>query len=148
MRVAVKYLEGLLIVAGLFILVSGVIDFIGGRARGRWDQTRRALVTFQHRLHKYTVVHQKVPSTLAEAAHAVSHDAKVPVLVSSGKDAWGRPLIYTVAIGDQIEIRSIGPNGRDDMGDVDDIEVLVPLSKLDLRDESASSNCATMPTDE
>ncbi|HEY4310190.1 MAG TPA: hypothetical protein VGN12_12135 [Pirellulales bacterium] len=46
--------------------------------------------------------------------------------IAEGKDAWGQSVILDVRKDGEIHFRSIGPNGIDEKGKGDDIDVQVP----------------------
>ena len=97
-------------------------------------------------LEKYFILHvlyldeeRDIPQSLAKAIeqwqeamplddHGVSPEY-CPYLVS-GHDPWGHEFVYAVsAEGNELVIRSLGPNGADDEGQNDDIECSIRLDK-------------------
>jgi len=54
-------------------------------------------------------------------------------------DAWGTPFFLRVSDKDGIEIRSFGPNRKDDGGGNDDLALAIPFAKDVRQPETGAS---------
>lgn len=125
------------------MIAACAILYTGGQvafdvAHGRRVATHRTLTRFASWLERTSILDGRVkPRDWASAVRLMSQDiedpsassglAHVPML-ASGRDAWDRPFIYDWREGGRyVEVRSAGPNGRDERGDGDDIRVVIDL---------------------
>ncbi len=102
------------------------------------ESTVETLLTLQTCMSHYQILHSSLPSPPLEKALAqLEKDGKgcgiayYDKLVSGLKlnrccDGWGRALVYELQDQKHGVIRSNGPNGLDEKGGADDIEVAVP----------------------
>lgn len=124
--------------SGTLALVALVLGFTLGRDHDgpKYQRTAREMSRFGTHLGFLSFYDNKVPGpTLADVWTRAMNDpifvesSRQFDLIRSGKDAWGRPFIF-IRSGDcrRGVLRSMGANGRDDGGKVDDInyEVTIP----------------------
>lgn len=119
----------------VFLLVAGTCGALLLRKIDevqRQDRTLSQLTRFAICLEAWTLAHGTSPGpTLTDAIRAIPESPEdtrylgsIVPMVFSGTDAWGRPFVYEVdAEKHYICIRSLGPNGKDDHGADDDIQV-------------------------
>ena len=105
---------------------------------GRWDATYRQLSAFHNSLWAYAAVHGHLPGpTLREAVAQCMEEeatsdgfAAVCGMLIADRDAWGRPFVYELHTdGAAVAVRSLGPNGKDDLGAGDDLQVVLKLPR-------------------
>lgn len=131
--------RGLLWIAGGIVAVFAVWGGVGfrraylQRAQLRSDVTQRELTSLAARLERWMIIHERMPAqALPEALRQITEDEKdlddrgyYPLTcVLENRDAWGHTLIFEVHDKEhRVVIRSVGPNGKDNRGTEDDIQV-------------------------
>jgi len=109
-------------------------------------KTQRQLDRFSNILRRYAIKHETLPGPgLDDAIQSMMMDADFKVrllescdMIVKGIDPWKHHFIYEPNPKDrEVVVRSCGPNGKDDGGLRDDIEVKIYLYGLDISPENS-----------
>ena len=83
---------------------------------------REAMINVEHRTGRYPVSHEELIEAMPADRQYRGYGLNGTVKDGFVCDGWGRPIAVTVSSdGASFEIRSLGENGRDDGGKVDDL---------------------------
>ncbi len=124
----------------VFLVIAGLLGAVGLWVWLNYDDSRdvttyRALRSFKITLNNYGSLYGRIAGPdLRDAVNALLKDKVFAQwqdswrLVVRGTDGWGRPFIYKwQPDGKRAVIRSVGPNGIDEGGGGDDIQVVVSV---------------------
>lgn len=141
-RVRVRLLIELAVLAAVIVAYLAVREyhiFTATRRAAQRQATITALHQFQRYLDAYCSLHGEFPKPpLREAMNAIEREArqiagnetieyhKSAFISRPGLDGWGHEFIYEVLDSEHAIIRSIGPDGIDDRGMGDDIQLKIP----------------------
>lgn len=126
-----KVIIGCVVGGSVICIIGTAISVRNTREQDKYDKTWRELASFSSAFREHGFGIDYPPTSLESAVEALRNDPRLREWMrvncagmQTGRDYWGNKLVYQVDHGAaKVILRSIGPNGRDELGEGDDIEV-------------------------